>query len=130
MKKEHDPLDGFRARTEEDDENEQLVRSIRGLSSNGIDYHSIADVVASNDLNTALTTDTTLAKLVSHCAFTIKLHQHAWSTSNEPEKMHKEHLETRAARMVIAWIESINETGKVAEQLIQQQDIEDDDNRE
>lgn len=123
-----DPLDGFRARTPVDDQNEELVRSIRGLSENGIDYQSISNVIAADDLINALHEDTTLAKLVSHCAVVINTHAFAWTVSNEPEKMDAQHLEARAARMVIAWIEQIEQTGKVAEQLIEQQDIEDDDN--
>jgi hypothetical protein len=123
-----DPLEGFRARTpEEDDQNEELVRNIRGLAENGIDYRAISDVIAAEDVVRALHGDTTLAKLASHCAGVITENSYAWSVSNEPEKLVGKHLETRAARMVIAWIESIEQTGKVAEQLIQQQDISEDD---
>lgn len=128
MPKSTDPLEGFRPRTEQDDQNESLVRSIRGLSERGIDAQSIADVIASQDLIDALNGDTILSKLVSHVARTIKEHTYAWTVSSEPEKMKKEHLEVRAGRMVIAWIEEVQQTGDVAEQLISQQDTIDDDN--
>ena len=123
---EADRLEGYRARTDEDDANEALVRSIRGLSENGIDRYAIADVVASQDLIDALNKDTILAKLVSFCAMILKERMYSWSMSNEPEKMQSEHLEARAARLVISWIESIKQTGEVAQQLIEQQDIEND----
>ncbi len=121
-----DNLEGYRARTEEDDDNEMLVRSIRGLSEKGIDYQAISDVIASQDLIEAISKDSILAKLVMHCTGVLKENMYLWSVSREPEKMQKEHLETKAARMVIAWIESIRQTGEVAQQLIEQQDIYDE----
>ena len=121
-----DPLKGYRARTEEDDLNENMVRSIRGLSEKGIDYQSISDVIASQDLIHALNSDTILAKLITHVALVIKTNTYAWTVSNEPETLKREHLETRAARLVIAWVESIRQTGVVAEQLIKQQDVDND----
>lgn len=123
-----DRLDGYRARTPEDDENERLVRSIRGLSEQGIDHYAIADVIASQDVIDALQGDTILAKLVSHCAEVLKVNMYRWSVSNEPQNMMKEHLDSRAARLVIDWIESIKQTGEVAQQLIEQQDETDHDN--
>jgi hypothetical protein len=126
MAKKNDPLDGFRARTEEDEENEVLVRGIRGLSERGIDPHTIADVVASQDLVEALKADTILAKLVMFCAEILKEHMHAWSESNEPEKMNQQHLESRAARLVIRWVEIIQETGDISQQLIEQQEERND----
>lgn len=122
----NDPLEGYRARTEEDDINESMVRSIRGLSEKGIDYQAISDVIASQDLIEALNSDTILAKLISFCAEILKENMHKWSMSNEPEKMHSEHLEARAARLTIAWVESIHQTGEVAQQLIEQQDTTDE----
>lgn len=126
MSQSTDPLEGYRPRTEEDDENERMVRSIRGLADRGIDYTTMSDVVAAQSLMDALKRDTTLAKLVTYCAAVIKSHTYTWTRSNRPEEMSKEHLETRAARMVIDWIESIEQTGMVAEQLIKQQDTEAD----
>jgi hypothetical protein len=126
MIKTNDPLDGYRARTEQDDENEEMVRSIRGLTSRGVDLETIADVVASQDLIEALNSDSILAKLVSHCANVLRYQMHAWSMSLTPEKMQQEHLQARAARLVISWIEDIQGSGKVAEQLITQQDTQND----
>ena len=126
MGQSNDPLEGYRARTDEDDLNESMVRSIRGLSEKGIDYQSISDVIASQDLIDAINGDTILAKLAMHCATILSEHMYSWTVSNEPEKMIKEHLESRAARLVISWIEGIKQTGEVAQQLIEQQDTEND----
>ena len=123
-----DNLKGFRARTDQDDENERLVRSIRGLSEQGIDHYAISDVIASQDVIDALQGDTILAKLATHCAEILKVNMYRWSISNEPLKMHKEHLDSRAARLVIDWIESIKQTGEVAQQIIEQQDETDHEN--
>jgi hypothetical protein len=117
-----DHLEGFRPRTDQDDENERLVRSIRGLSEQGIDHYAISDVIASQDILDAINGDTILAKLVTHCAEVLKVNMYRWSVSNEPGKMQKEHLDARAARMVVDWIESIKQTGEVAQQIIEQQD--------
>ncbi|MHC5061715.1 MAG: hypothetical protein ACYTFK_11605 [Planctomycetota bacterium] len=119
-----DNLEGFRARTEQDDENEQMVRSIRGLSSRGIDYQAISDVIASRDLDEAISGDTILAKLAMHCAAVLSENMYRWSVSSKPEQMVEEHLESRAARLVVSWIESIKQTGNVSQQLIEQQDTE------
>ena len=119
-----DKLDGYRARTQDDEENEVIVRSIRGLSEKGIDYHSIAEVIQSEDLVRAISEDTPLAKLVNFCAGIIKENTYQWSMVDDPSTVNNLHLQTRAARMVIAWTESILDTGKVAVQQIQQQDPE------
>ena len=125
MSQSTDPLEGYRPRTEEDDENERMVRSIRGLADRGIDYTTMSDVVASQNLMDALKSDSTLSKLVTFCAEVIKAHTYAWTRSSAPEQMAEAHLEARAARMVIDWVESIEQSGMVAEQLIKQQDTED-----
>lgn len=126
MSQSTDPLEGYRPRTEEDEANERMVRGIRGLADRGIDYNTMADVVASQNLMDALKADTTLSKLVTYCAAVIKANTYAWTRSNEPDKMAKQHLEARAARLVIDWVESIEQNGMVAEQLIKQQDTEDE----
>lgn len=121
-----DPLDGFRARTEEDDANEEMVRGIRGLAEAGIDYKSIGDIVQSNDLVRALGEDKTLAKLVDHAAKIIKENTYLWSLADNPRTTDGLHLQTRAARIVISWVQSIVQTGEVAEQLIEQQELSDE----
>lgn len=126
MSQSTDPLEGFRPRTEEDDANEKMVRGIRGLANRGIDYTTMSDVVASQNLMDALKEDTTLAKLVTYCAEVLKTNTYAWTRSNDPASMVGAHLECRAARMVIDWVESIEQSGMVAEQLISQQDTDND----
>lgn len=124
MAKENDPLDGYRARTEQDEENEVIAESLRGLAARGIDEETVADVIASEALIAAMSGDTVIAKLVTHCALIIKTNSYKWSISNAPATLVKEHLETRAARLLVEWIESIVQTGQVAEQLIKQQDTQ------
>jgi len=122
--KKEDPLEGFRARTDEDDLNEQVVRGIRGLSEAGIDYQAISDVIQSDDLVAALNDDKPLAKLVDHAAKIIKENSWEWSMANNHDDVKDLHTETRAARIVISWIESIVQTGEVAKQLISEEEVE------
>jgi|GEM_PF-4727570 len=123
----NDPLEGFRARTQKDDDNEEIVRSIRGLNERGIDYQSISGLIASNELKAALSEDTTLAKLATYCHEVMVENSTRWATADDPRDVDKLHLETRAAGMVIAWMDSIIQTGEVAEQLIEQEDIQEND---
>jgi len=120
--KKYDPLDGFRARTDDDDANEEIVRGIRGLSEMGIDHALIADIVSSRDLRHALTEDKVLSKLVDHAVKIIQNNSLAWTESNEPEKLKREHLEARAAHIILTWAEAIIQSGKVAEQQVAEQE--------
>ena len=122
MKQSTDPLEGYKPRTEVDEANEAFVRDIHAYADRGIDYASMADIRASQNLIDALKEDTVLAKLVTHCANVIQSHSYEWTCSNEPDTLKGKHLEARAARLVIAWVEAIETDGYVAEQLIKQQD--------
>jgi len=122
--KETDPLQGFRGRDNDFDLSESMAESAQALADMGVDYRHIADVIVSNDLQDALNEDTLMARLAGFCALKIKENTYTWSTSNDPcdKSMLKAHLETRAARLVISWIEQIVETGKIAEQIIERQE--------
>ena len=120
--KKFDPLDGFRARTDQDDQNEEFVRSVRGLSAKGISVPDIALVIDRDEVIKAINEDTILRRLVNKCTEILKVNAYQWSMSNTPDETKELHLESRAARMVIDWLEGVILEGDVAEKLIAQDD--------
>jgi len=125
MGTEEDPLEGFRARTDQDEVNEQIVDNIRGMADNGVDYVSMSVIMLSNELKAALKEDKLLRRLVAEVTGTLKECSHAWSESDDPDKTKELHLKARACKLVLNWIEGILQAGEVAEQLIAQEDNED-----
>ncbi len=125
--KKFDALEGFRARTDEDEQNEELIRSIRGLSSAGINVSDIALVIDRDEILKAINEDGILKQLVHKCSEILRINAYEWSMADNPEMTKDLHLESRAARIVIDWIEGVIQMGNVAEQLIAQDDERNED---
>ena len=121
-----DNLDGFRGRDTDLTPDEEILEAVHGLRANDIDRGTIRDYVKSQEIREALIENTPFMELVAHCVRVIEGTTYLWTAADDPmtNEMKELHGRARAARMVMAWIEQVLSSGKVAEQSLDQQEAE------
>ena len=124
-----DPLDGFRGRDEDLSDEEEILAAVTGLRELHVDPETVRLFVMSEKLTEALADpNSMIGRLADYCVELIKDNSMVWANSDDPtsEECKQLHLESRAARIVLGWVNSVINTGKVAAQELEEMEPADD----